>query len=74
MRKSREWGLYAHPSPPPGFVRDNRAMSLATGNPKGRPSQLKDPARSTILTAIRCGSTYCGAAEAASICYSTFRG
>jgi hypothetical protein len=30
-------------------------------------------AKKTILTAIRSGSTYCDAAEAAGVCYETFR-
>ena len=39
----------------------------------GRPSQLKDPARAGILTAIQNGAPFCDAARAVGISYDTFR-
>jgi hypothetical protein len=48
-------------------------MSRPTGNPRGRPSLLRDPARSAILTAIRLGHPYCHAARVAGVSYETVR-
>src|SRR5262249_53072623 len=44
------------------------------GNPRGRPSLLKDPARAAILEAVRRGCAYTVAARAAGVGYSTLRG
>ena len=45
-----------------------------TGNPVGRPSQLKDPARQAILDAIQNGAPYTEACAAVGISTATMRG
>jgi hypothetical protein len=44
-----------------------------TGKPTGRPSQLTDPVRATILEAVRMGAPARHACVAAGISYSTYR-